>query len=58
MRADVTHGVPRTKVPLRNPFPLPKNFRSDVELALHTGKMTKETNAGFLSSIASAMLVL
>lgn len=45
------------KIPLPNPFPLPKHFRSDVELALHTHKMTKETNAAFLSSVAAAMLV-
>ena len=32
--------------PLPSPFPLPKHYRSDVELALHTGKMTKDSMSG------------
>ena len=44
-------------VPLPDPFPLPKHYRADVEVALANGKMTKETTSSFLSSIASAMLV-
>ena len=43
-------------VPLPDPFPLPKNFRSDVEVALGIGKMTSETRTSFLSAVASAML--
>ena len=43
--------------PLPSPFPLPKHYRSDVELALHTGKMIKDSMSAFLSSVASAMLV-
>lgn len=42
--------------PLPHPFPFPKHFTSTVELALFTKKMTKETNAAFLLSIAAAML--
>ena len=34
--------------PLPSPFPLPKHYRSDVELALHTGKMTKDSMSAFL----------
>ena len=45
------------RTPLPNPFPLPKHYRSDVELALASGKMTFDTTAAFLSSIAAAMLV-
>ena len=44
-------------VPLPDPFPLPKHFRADVEVALANGKMTKSTTSSFLSSVASAMLV-
>ena len=43
--------------PLPDPFPLPKHFTADVETALATGKMTRETTSSFLSSIAAAMLV-
>ena len=32
--------------PLPSPFPLPKHYRSDVELALHTGKMIKDSMSG------------
>ena len=31
--------------PLPDPFPLPKYYRSDVEIALKNGKMTKETTS-------------
>ena len=43
-------------VPFPDPFPLPEHYRSDVEAALKTGKMTSETRSCFMSSIASAML--
>jgi len=43
-------------VPLPDPFPLPKHFRSDVEVALKNGKMTSETRSCFISAVASAML--
>ena len=42
--------------PLPKPFPLPKHFRKDVEIALKTKKMTKETRSSFFSSVASAMM--
>ena len=42
-------------VPLPNPFPLPKNFRSDVAAALATCRMTSETDRQFLSDIASSI---
>lgn len=42
--------------PLLDPFPLPQNFRVDVELALKTGKMTRETQKAFISAIAGSML--
>ena len=44
-------------IPLPNPFPLPKHYRADVEVALANGKMTKTTTSSFFSSVASAMLV-
>lgn len=44
-------------IPLPSPFPLPKHYRADVEVALANGKMTKTTTCSFLSSVASAMLV-
>ena len=42
-------------VPLPNPFPLPKNYRSDVTAALETGQMTHETESAFLSAVASSI---
>ena len=41
---------------LPDPFPLPKNYPTDVEIALRSKKMTKETMKAFMSSVASAML--
>jgi len=43
-------------VPLPDPFPLPRHYRADVEVALKTGKMTSETRSAFISAVASAML--
>ena len=43
-------------IPLPDPFPLPKNFRSDVEISLKSGNMTRESKSAFLSAVASAML--
>ena len=48
---------PDDSTPLLKPFPLPKYYRPDVETALETQKMTKETTSAFYSAIASAMLV-
>ena len=42
--------------PLPDPFPLPKNFRSDIEAALRSGNMTRETKKGFHSAVAASML--
>ena len=36
--------------PLPDPFPLPHNFRTDVEVALKTGEMTRETTKSFFST--------
>ena len=41
--------------PLPDPFPLPENYRPDVQLALETGKMTGETRRTYLSQVASAI---
>lgn len=41
--------------PLPSPFPLPKNFRPDVQAALESQKMTLETTRSFLSTVASAI---
>ena len=41
--------------PLPHPFPLPANYRPEVELCLKSGKMTTEARKHFLSAIASAI---
>ena len=43
------------ETPFPDPFPLPVNYRSDVELCLSTGKMTREAKRAFLSSVAAKM---
>ena len=43
-------------IPLPNPFPLPKHFHCDVEVALETKQLTKETRSQFFSAVASSML--
>ena len=43
------------KVPLPDPFILPKNYTPDVVSALKLGKMTLQTNKAFLSAVASSM---
>ena len=43
-------------IPLPDPFPLPKHYRSDVEVALKSQKMTTETRSCFILAVASAML--
>ena len=40
---------------LPDPFPLPVNYRPDIEVALKSGQMTRTTRAGFMSSVAAAM---
>lgn len=45
-----------TEIALPDPFPLPINFRSDVDIGLKMGKMSREATKSFLSSVASAML--
>ena len=43
-------------VSLPLPFPLPKHYSADVEVALRTKKMSTETTRRFVSSIAGTML--
>jgi hypothetical protein len=43
-------------IPLPDPFPLPKHYRADVEVALRNKTLTSETTKSFLSSVAAAML--
>ena len=43
------------KIALPDPFPLPRNYKANVESALKAGKLTSETRSAFLSSVASAM---
>ena len=43
-------------IPLPNTFSLPKHFRRDVEVALETKQLTKETHSQFFSAVASSML--
>lgn len=55
---DIPNIVKKTKeesTPLPDPFPLPKNFRPDVHLALTSKRMTKTTRATFFSTVAAAM---
>ena len=52
----VVKPAKKPKQPLPDPFPLPRHFTSEVELALSSHKMTRETNSAFLSAIAAAML--
>ena len=42
-------------VSLPDPFPLPINYRPDVEECLRAGKMTKTSRSSFFSSVAGAM---
>lgn len=41
--------------PLPDPFPLPENFRPDVQVALKSGKMTTETRRAYLTQVASSI---
>lgn len=41
--------------PLPDPFVLPVHFRSDVEVCLSQGHMTREATTSFLSTVASKM---
>ncbi len=43
-------------IPLPDPFPIPKNYRMDVDISLKSGKMNRQTKSAFFSSIASAIL--
>ena len=42
--------------PLPDPFPLPKHFPQDVEVALKRKKLTSKEKQRFISEVASAML--
>ena len=41
--------------PLPDPFPLPSNYRADVEIGLTSGVMSKEAKRHFFSSVAASM---
>ena len=43
------------RIPLPDPFPLPANYKANVEIALKTGRITSETQSSFLSIVTSAM---
>lgn len=43
-------------IPLPDPFPLPKHYKADVEIALKQRKMSWTTRCQFISDIASTML--
>ena len=45
------------QVPLPDPFPLPKNFRTDVDIALRNKKMNAATRSSFISSVAHSILM-
>ena len=42
--------------PLPDPFPLPKHFGSEVEVALKSKTMTNVTRQAFIAKVAAAML--
>ena len=42
--------------PLPDPFPLPKHFGSEVEIALKSKTMTNATRQAFIAKVAAAML--
>lgn len=42
-------------IPLPDPFPLPKNFRKDIETALKLGKINQQTKAAFYSAVGSTI---
>ena len=44
-----------TERPLPHPFPLPNNYRPDVELCLKKKRMTAEARRHFHSAVAGAM---
>ena len=41
--------------PLTDPFPLPGNYRPDVQVALSSGKMTGVTKTAFYTQVAGAI---
>ena len=43
------------KVPLPDPYPLPKNYTPDVMTALKLGKLTTQTEKAFYSAVAASM---
>lgn len=45
----------KEEVVLPDPFPLPANYRADVEVALETGEMTRLTRASFITSVTDAI---
>ena len=45
----------RAEQPLPDPFPLPKNYRPDVDVGLKSGEMTQETKRSFFTQVASAI---
>ena len=47
----------REELDLPTPFPLPINYRTDVEQCLKSGIMTTEAKRAFLSSVASKMFM-
>ena len=42
-------------IPLPDPFPLPKHFKQDVEVALRERKMSTGTRQRFISDVAATM---
>ena len=47
---------PNHTIPLPYPFPLPKYYPCNVELAVKSKQMTQETTSKFISCVAGAML--
>lgn len=43
-------------MPLPEPYPLPKHFKSNIEQDLKNGKMSLNSRRVFLSDVASSML--
>ena len=53
----VQKSMPDDAVPLPSPFPLPKHYSADVEVALTAKQFSTSARRQFVSSIAVAMCV-
>lgn len=55
-RRKVSTKCEEDAVPLPDPFPLPKHYSTEVEVALKAGRLTNVTRQAFVGKVASSML--